>query len=256
MLRSFRNLPVESIRLLVFDLDGTLIDSRQDLCNSVNATLEKFGLAPLPDDMIAGFIGDGAQLLIRRALAVTSQRRRPVVRGPVVPGEMPVEHDPEEIFDEAFLYFLNYYRAHKLDYTRLYPGVVEALDGLRTMPDGTARKMAVLTNKPVGPARAICDGLGISSYFFSVYGGDSFATKKPDPLGLVTLMTEAGCRPEETLMVGDSDVDIKAARNAGTWALGCSFGLAPETLELAEPDAIADHAAGWLTALMPQEAKI
>lgn len=242
MLRSFRNLPVESIRLLVFDLDGTLIDSRQDLCNSVNATLEKFGLAPLPDDVIAGFIGDGAQLLIRRALAV--------------PGEMPAEHDPEEIFDEAFLYFLNYYRAHKLDYTRLYPGVVEALDGLKTMPDGTPRKMAVLTNKPVGPARAICDGLEISSYFFSVYGGDSFAAKKPDPLGLVTLMTEAGCRPEETLMVGDSDVDIKTARNAGSWALGCSFGLAPETLELAEPDAIADHAAGWLMALMPQEAKI
>jgi phosphoglycolate phosphatase len=222
MLRILRPFPAESIRLIVFDLDGTLIDSRQDLCNSVNATLENFDLAPLPDEVIAGFIGDGAAMLIRRALSI--------------PGEVPAgfhgKAQPldEELFAEAFQYFLTYYRAHKLDYTRVYPGVIESLEALKQMPDGSARPMAVLTNKPVGPARAICDGLGLSPYFFSVYGGDSFSSKKPDPLG-------------------DSDVDMKTARNAGVWAVGCSFGLAPETLGLAAPDAIVDHAAEWALAM-------
>ena len=101
----------------------------------------------------------------------------------------------------------------------------------------------------MGPAVAICDGLGITPYFFSVYGGDSFVSKKPDPLGLATLMAEAGVGPEETLMVGDSDVDVRTAKNAGTWSLGCSFGLAPETLEKADPDVVVDDASEWLEAL-------
>jgi phosphoglycolate phosphatase len=237
MSQIFRPLPLESLRLIVFDLDGTLIDSRQDLCNSVNATLEHFGLKALPDDVIAGFIGDGAAMLIRRALAV--------------PGELPAGSPaPEEaFFEEAFAYFLAYYRAHKLDFTQVYPGVLESLEALKTMPDGSARPMAVLTNKPVGPARAICEGLGLSPYFFSIYGGDSFSTKKPDPLGLITLMAEAEAKPGETLMIGDSDVDIRTARNAGAWALGCSFGLAPEALEVMEPDAVVDHASAWATIL-------
>jgi len=244
MLRVLRPFPSESIRLIVFDLDGTLIDSRQDLCNSVNATLKNFDLAPLPDEIIASFIGDGAAMLIRRALTV--------------PGEMPggPESVEESFFEEAFRYFLDYYRAHKLDYTRVYPGVIESLDTLRLLPDGTPRPMAVLTNKPVGPARAICDGLGLTPYFFGIYGGDSFSTKKPDPLGLLTLITQARTTPAETLMIGDSDVDIKTARNAGVWSLGCSFGLAPDTLELAAPDAVSDHASEWLTALSQLEAKI
>jgi phosphoglycolate phosphatase len=232
MLRIFRPFPVDSIRLIVFDLDGTLIDSRQDLCNSVNATLENFDLAPLPDNVIASFIGDGAAMLIRRALTI--------------PGELPAGAQVDEaFFEEAFRYFLTYYRAHKLDYTKVYPGVMESLEALKMLPDRSLRPMAVLTNKPVGPAQAICDGLGLSPYFFSVYGGDSFPTKKPDPQGLLTLMTAARVTPEQTLMIGDSDVDIKTARNAGVWALGCSFGLAPETLELSDPDAVADHASAW-----------
>jgi phosphoglycolate phosphatase len=233
MLRIFRPFPVDDIRLIVFDLDGTLIDSRQDLCNSVNATLEHFELAPLQDDMIASYIGDGAAMLIRRALTI--------------PGELPggPESLNEAFFEEAFRYFLDYYREHKLDYTTVYPGVMESLEALKTLPDGKPRPMAVLTNKPVRPARAICDGLGLSPYFFSVYGGDSFATKKPDPEGLLTLMTAAHSAPGETLMVGDSGVDIETARNAGAWTLGCSFGLAPETLALAGPDAVVDHASAW-----------
>jgi len=236
MIRIFRAIPVERLRLIVFDLDGTLIDSRQDLCNSVNATLEHFGLKALPDAAIASYIGDGAAMLIRRALAV--------------PGELPAGAElPESFFDEAFAYFLTYYRAHKLDFTRCYPGVVESLEALKILPDGRARPMAVLTNKPVGPARAICDGLGLTGYFFSIYGGDSFATKKPDPQGLLELMAEAGASPEETLLVGDSDVDVKTARNAGVWCLGCGFGLSPETLATAGPDAVVDHAWEWSRAL-------
>jgi phosphoglycolate phosphatase len=236
MLRIFRSIPVDAVRLIVFDLDGTLIDSRQDLCNSVNATLAHFGLRALPDGVIASFIGDGAGMLIRRALTV--------------PGELDGPLD-EGFFQEAFHYFLAYYREHKLDFTTVYPGVFASLDALKTASDGGSRAMAVLTNKPVGPAVAICEGLGLSPYFFSIYGGDSFATKKPDPLGLLTLVAEAGVRAEETLMVGDSDVDIRTARNAGTWALGCSFGLAPEMLEAAEPDAVADHAEGWRLVFTP-----
>ncbi len=237
MLRILRPLPTESLRLLVFDLDGTLIDPRQDLCNSVNATLQHFHLRPLPDEVIASFIGDGAAMLIRRALAV--------------PGELPADGPApaEAFFDQAFAFFLAYYRAHKLDYTTVYPGVLESLEALKTLPGGTPRKMAVLTNKPVGPARAICDGLGLSPYFFSIYGGDSFPTKKPEPLGLQTLMAESGVTPEETVMIGDSNVDITTARNAGAWAMGCTFGLAPESLEEISPDAFADHASAWALAL-------
>jgi phosphoglycolate phosphatase len=236
MLRTQLPLPVDSLKLLVFDLDGTLIDSRQDLCNSVNATLENFGLPELTDDVIAGFIGDGASMLIRRALAV--------------PGEIPggIDALDEGFFQEAFAYFLTYYRAHKLDFTRVYPGVMESLEVLKALPDGSPRRMAVLTNKPVGPAVAICEGLGLSPYFFRAYGGDSFATKKPDPLGLVTLMGEAGVSPGETLMIGDSEVDVQAARNAGVWSLGCTFGLSPDTVQVAGPDVLVDHAAEWAIA--------
>lgn len=236
MLRFFRPIPTESLRLIVFDLDGTLIDSRQDLCNSVNAMLAHFDLKPLSDDVIASFIGDGVAMLIRRALAV--------------PGELPAGLDTPEhpFFDEAFAYFLAYYREHKLDYTHVYPGVLESLEALKTFPDGSPRPMAVLTNKPVGPARAICDGLGLSSYFFAIYGGDSFPAKKPDPLGLNTLISQAGSTPQQTLLIGDSDVDVRTARNAGAWSLGCTFGLAPDSLEHTQPDALVDHAANWVTA--------
>jgi phosphoglycolate phosphatase len=108
--------------------------------------------------------------------------------------------------------------------------------------------MAVLTNKPIGPSQAICDALGLSPYFFRIYGANSFATKKPNPEGLLALMEEAGVTAEETLMIGDSDVDVKTARNAGAWVLGCTFGLAPESLEETQPDVAVDHASAWALA--------
>jgi phosphoglycolate phosphatase len=243
MLRIFRELPVQSLRLLVFDLDGTLIDSGRDICNSVNAALVHCGLSQLPDEVIAGHIGDGAAMLIRRALAEYPEGRT------ASHAELAAGGPDEVLFDEAFRYFLDYYRAHKLDFTCCYPGVLEALEELKTAPDGSQRKMAVLTNKPVGPARGICDGLGLSPYFFRIYGGDSFSAKKPDPVGLRTLMDEAGVNAEETLMIGDSDVDVGTARNAGTWMLGCTFGLSREALEAAGMDVSVDVASEWTVAL-------
>ena len=233
MIRVFRRIPVEQLKLLVFDLDGTLIDSAQDLCNSVNATLAHFGLKHLEDTVIAGFIGDGALVLMRRALA--HEHGSPV---------------GEEFLETAYAFFLDYYRAHKLDYTYAYDGVLEALQALKDLHD-QPRTMAVLTNKPVRPARDICAALGLAPYFLHIYGGNSFPTKKPDPEGLLVLMAEAGATAEQTVLIGDSQVDVQTARNAGAWAIGCTFGLAPETLEANQPDVLVDSPKDWTAALSP-----
>ncbi len=217
------------MRLLVFDLDGTLIDSRDDLAQSVNAMLRHFDRPPLPIEVISTYIGDGAGMLVRRALG---------------------DPDEELFVHEALDFFLDYYRVHKLDHTYVYDGVLEALQGMQNeWPHGDAPAMAVLTNKPVHASRDICAALSLAPYFFQIYGGNSFHTKKPDPLGLQTLMREANVSAHHTLMIGDSDVDVLTARNAGAWALGCTFGLAPHSLEAAPPDILVDHASEWPAAL-------
>ena len=228
MFRTFRPIPAGSLRLLVFDLDGTLIDSGADLCASVNAMLRHFDRPPLPDTVISTYIGDGAARLVSRSLG---------------------EPTDADFLDSALAYFLDYYREHKLDQTYVYPGVFAALDSLRFEPGGAARSMAVLTNKPIGPSQAICDALGLSHYFFRIYGGNSFATKKPDPEGLLALLKEAGVSAQEALMIGDSDVDILTARNAGVWSMGCSYGLAPHTLVTVPPDCLVESPADWPLAL-------
>jgi phosphoglycolate phosphatase len=240
MIRVFRPIPVERLKLLVFDLDGTLIDSAQDLCNSVNTTLEECGLPRLEDRAIAGFVGDGAQMLVRRSLAGASG--------------VAAEAVEEEQFKRAYAFFLQHYREHKLDFTYVYEGVMGALKALGELhdpPGGKPRTMAVLTNKPVRPARGICEGLGLADYFLHIYGGDSFPAKKPDPLGLRTLMKETGAGPEETVMIGDSRVDVETARNAGVWSLGCAFGFGPQNLMESPPDVVVDAAAEWPKALSP-----
>ena len=237
MIRVLRPIPVEQIKLVVFDLDGTLIDSARDLCNSVNAALEHMGRPHLPDEIIASFVGNGAPMLVRRSLAVENG---------VAPDEV---HDEE--LATAYSFFLAHYREHKLDFTYAYDGVLDSIAGLGTMADGTPRMLAVLTNKPVRPARAICEGLGMGTCFFRIYGGDSFPLKKPDPLGLCSIMFEAGTRPDQTLMIGDSKVDVLTARNAGAWSLGCQFGFGPQDLLEAPPDVIVDSASDWTAALNP-----
>jgi len=157
----------------------------------------------------------------------------------------------EEFLQTAYAFFLDYYRAHKLDFTYAYEGVLEALEALKDLSHlgNKPPTMAVLTNKPVRPARDICAALGLAPYFLHIYGGNSFATKKPNPEGMLALMAEAGAGPGETVLVGDSMVDVQTARNAGVWAIGCTFGLAPETLESHPPDVLVDSPKDWTAAL-------
>jgi phosphoglycolate phosphatase len=202
--------------LLIFDLDGTLIDSKLDLVHAVNATRAHVGMEPLQNETVASYVGDGAPVLIRRVL-----------------GPQAAEVDVQE----ALEFFLEYYREHKLDYTKLYAGVQEALDRLRA----AGVRMAVLTNKPVRVSQAIVDGLGLAGYFHAVYGGNSFDHKKPHPVGIETLMSECGVGRERTMMVGDSSVDVLTARNAGVKSCGVTYGFQPETLAAARPDLLVDR---------------
>ena len=213
-------LPGDRIRLLIFDLDGTLVDSRLDLANSVNGMLRHFGRPELPIEVIATYIGDGAPMLVRRALG---------------------DPDDDSYVEEAIQYFLGWYREHKLDHTHVYPGIFEALERIQAMDNGLRRRMAVLSNKPVNPSRAIVEALGLGKYFVQVYGGNSFHTKKPDPYGALQLLQETGTRPEEAVMIGDSSNDVLTGRNAGLWTVGLTYGLAPHTLEDAPPDVLIDR---------------
>jgi phosphoglycolate phosphatase len=232
MLRILHAVPVERLKLRVFDLDGTLIDSARDLANSVNAALEHMGRPPLQDELIASYVGNGAAMLVRQALAAENN---------IAPDEV---HDEE--LATAYHYFLEHYRAHNLDFTYAYEGVLESLKTL-----SGRFEMAILTNKPVRPAKRICEGLGMAQFFRVIYGGDSFPLKKPDPMGLNEIIAQAGVQADQTLMIGDSKVDVQTARNAGAWSLGCQFGFGPQNLHEEMPDILVDHANGWTAALDP-----
>jgi phosphoglycolate phosphatase len=220
MIQTRRRFNPHSIKLVIFDLDGTLIDSRLDLVHSVNAALRHIGRPELPDDVIASYVGDGAPILIQRALG----------------GE--AVHDA--VVHQGLQFFLSYYREHKLDHTTVYAGVKEALAAVQHTSNGVPRKMAVLSNKPVNPSRAIVEALGLGPFFTQIYGGNSFATKKPDPEGARKLLEEYSVRPEEAAIVGDSHVDVETGRNAGLWTVGVDYGFAPHTLKQTPPDVLVD----------------
>jgi len=201
------------VRVLIFDLDGTLIDSKLDLALSVNATRAHRGLPPLAHEQIFGYVGDGAPMLIRRSLG---------------------EDAREEDIQHALEYFLEYYRAHMLDHTVPYPGVRAGLGLL------VERSMAVLTNKPARLSRAILDGLGLATSFRYIYGGNSFERKKPDPMGVEVLLRDFGVTPCQAMIVGDSETDVLTARNAGTWVCGVTYGLGSARLADYPPDLLVD----------------
>ncbi len=208
------------VRALIFDLDGTLIDSKLDLALAVNAALEELGRGPLPHEQIFSYVGRGAPSLIARALG---------------------EGATEEDCLRGLEFFIKYYSVHKLDHTALYPGVREALDALAGMP------MAVLTNKPVGASRGILQGLGLAEHFRFVYGGNSFERKKPDPMGVETILREFGAAPAQVMVVGDSEIDVQTARNSGTWMCGVTYGFGSHRLAEYPPDLLVDS----LTELLP-----
>ena len=202
--------------LLIFDLDGTLVDSRLDLANAVNATRLHMGMEPLSNERVYSYVGNGAPVLIRRAL-----------------GEQATEAE----LQEALEFFLEFYRDHDLDYTTLYPGVKESLERL----GAAGKQMAVLTNKPLRMSQHIVAGLGVADYFLKVYGGNSFEFKKPNPVGIRTLMEVTGVGADRTVMVGDSAVDVATARNAGVRCCGVTYGFQPETLKDPAPDLLVDR---------------
>lgn len=210
--------------LVIFDLDGTLIDSKLDLCCAVNAARAHRGLPPLYEEMVYSYVGNGAPTLIRRALGPDAS---------------------DEAVAGALAYFLTYYNEHMVDHTVLYPGVPETLERL----EAAGVKMAVLTNKPVRMSRAIVAALGIAARFERVYGGNSFEKKKPDPIGVETLLAECSADAARSMLVGDSAVDIRTARNANIQACGVTYGFQPETLAAEPPDLLFDRieqVADWI----------
>ena len=213
------------VRALIFDLDGTLIDSKRDLIHSVNAMLQELGRTRLADDTISGYIGRGAPQLVAQALGNGAS---------------------EEEQKQALKFFLGYYEEHKMDTTQAYPGVAETLEQLAALP------MAVLTNKPARISVRILNEMGLAKYFRAIYGGNSFETKKPDPLGAVTILSEFGASPQQAMLVGDSEVDVQTARNAGTLAVAVNYGFGVHDRAAHPADIYLDRFADLTDFLEPQ----
>jgi len=204
------------VALLIFDLDGTLIDSRLDLAHAVNATRVKMGMPELPYETIYGYVGNGAPVLIRRAL------------GPAAA--------PDDV-EAALAFFLDYYTQHAVVRTELYPGVRHALENLHV----AGHNLAVLTNKPVRISLSIMGHFDLARLMSRIYGGNSFEQKKPHPIGIDTLRRELNAGREDTWMVGDSGVDVQTARNAGVRVCGVTWGFQPESLREFPPDLLVDR---------------
>lgn len=202
------------VRAIIFDLDGTLIDSKRDLIHSVNAMLEEMRRPQLAAEIISGYIGHGAPQLVARALGGTAT---------------------EEDLKHALQFFLGYYEEHKMDSTCAYPGVAETLVQLGHVA------MAVLTNKPVRISVRILTTLGLAKHFRAIYGGNSFETKKPDPFGAKTILRELGVGAGEALIVGDSEVDVQTARNTGTRAAAVNYGFGIHDREAYPADVYLDR---------------
>lgn len=178
--------------LVVFDLDGTLVDSRQDLADSTNDVLASLGAEPLPLERVVMMVGEGARALVQRALAAASLESGGTA------------------LDDALARFHEVYRSRVLATTKPYPGISQMLADVAPLAT-----LALLTNKPLSPSRQLVEAFGWSSCFAHVIGGDGDVPRKPDPKGLQQLMGFADAGPEFTMLVGDSMVDIETARNAG-----------------------------------------
>ena len=210
----FGNEKTPVIKLIVYDLDGTLIDSRRDIANAVNGTLKELGLKTLPMEQVSSFVGSGVMHLMRQTLEV-------------------VTSDPARYVDCSIKLFRRRYAEHLLDETRLYPSVIKVLEFFK------ARKQAVITNKPEDFSVTILRELGAASYFFRIVGGDRGFPKKPDPGSLQELLRSVGGAPEETVFVGDSAIDIETGKNAGVKTVAVTYGFGKQDeIEKSQPDFI------------------
>ena len=187
------------IHLVVFDLDGTLVDSRRDLANATNALIVEMGGQALAEERVTGMIGDGAAALVKRALTAASL-------DPDTPG--------------ALDRFLTHYDVRLLDHTKPYPGMVDTLAEL-----SRRARLAVLTNKPSAPTERLLNGLGLRRWFADVVGGDTSEGRKPKPNGLMGIIHRASLAPGDALLVGDSAIDLATARNAGTRSCLARYGF-------------------------------
>jgi phosphoglycolate phosphatase len=207
-------------RAVLFDLDGTLIDSKGDIAAACNHALASLGRARLPEDAIAGFVGDGARMLLARALALPPE---------------------DTLVDQAIPLFNAFYEAHPADHTTLLPGAREALEAL------VGRPIGLVTNKPRGPTLAALSALGVLSRFAVVRTG-SDGPLKPDPRALTSALEVVGVAPADAWMVGDGDQDIRAGRAAGCFTVAVSGGFQPSArIAASAPDAVIES----LHALVP-----
>lgn len=211
---------------LVLDLDGTLVDSKDDIADSLNWTFERLGYEPLPMKVIEGFVGNGIMPLVKNAVVAAGHPER---------------------FDDVMLMFRERYYDHLLDKTRLFEGAMETLERL-----SPKYSMGIVSNKPHRMTVKITRELGIDRFFNGqVYGGDSLAVKKPDPASILMIAARYNLPSSRTLVVGDSAVDINAGKNAGAMTIGVTYGFrSVEELTEAKPDALIDRFGGLLDHLL------
>ncbi len=207
--------------MMLFDLDGTLIDSKTDLANSINLMLADLDRPPLDEAVVGGFVGDGVRVLVHRCLTATDPNHRP---------------PEEDLHARGIALMHSHYAEEMFRTTRLYPEVAETLAGF-----GNKQK-AVVTSKEVRFTRIILDHFDIAKYFDAIVGGDTTPARKPDPRPVLEAIRLLGGSAADAVMIGDSENDINAGRGAGTRTCGVTFGFrTAEQLRLSEPDVLIDR---------------
>jgi phosphoglycolate phosphatase len=206
-------------RAVIFDLDGTLVDTAPDLMRATNHVLQSLGRRPIDMDEVRVFVGHGARALLTRGLTAT--------------GGLPENYDVEPDYNR----FVDFYAANIATGSAPFPGTVKLLDRLRA--EGIA--MGVCTNKLEGLSLRLLEELDLLPYFGSVVGPDTIGVAKPDPRPLREAVTRLGVKPERAIMVGDSETDIRTARNAGVPVIGVPFGYTPQHVSTYGPDRVVNH---------------